>query len=72
MGGSGTKKYIFASDELFEWPPTLFLQKIKPHPGKTKLGIQSFSYVGPSTWNSLLDNLKYVISVSSFKLNIKK
>ena len=40
--------------------------------GKSKLGMQSLSYVGPSTWNKLPNNLKTKTRVSSFKHNIKK
>ena len=39
---------------------------------KTKLGIQSVSFVGPNSWNSLPDNLKSATSVSSFKHCIKE
>lgn len=39
---------------------------------KTKLQIQSLSYVGPSTWNSFPSNLKFATSVNSFKHNIEK
>ena len=39
---------------------------------KTKPGIQSLSYVGPNTWNSLPDNLKSATSVNSFKHYIKE
>ena len=39
---------------------------------KTKLGIQSLSYVGPNTWDSLPDNLKSATSVNSFKHYIKE
>ena len=39
---------------------------------KTKLGIQSLSYVRPSIWNNFPDNLKSGNIVSSFKHNIKK
>ena len=34
---------------------------------KTKLGIQSLSYVVLNTWNSLPDNLKSATSVNSFR-----
>ena len=34
--------------------------------------MQSLSYVGPSTWNKLLNNLKTPTSVNYFKHNIKK
>ena len=39
---------------------------------KLKLGMQSLSYVGPSTWNKLLNNLKTANSVNYFKHDIKK
>ena len=38
----------------------------------TKLRIQSLSYLGPNTWNSLPDNLKSATSVNSFKDYIKE
>ena len=47
-------------------------KKLKLPFRKTKLGIQSLSYVGPDTWNSLPDNLKSATSVNSFKHYIKK
>ena len=34
--------------------------------------MQSFSYVGPSAWIKLHDNLKTATSVNCFKHNIKK
>ena len=39
---------------------------------KSKLGMQSLSYVGPSTWNKLPNNLKTATSVNYFKHDIKK
>ena len=39
---------------------------------KAKLGIQNLSYVGPTTRNSLPDNLKSATSVNSFKHYIKE
>ena len=39
---------------------------------KSKLGMQSFSYLGPSTWNKLPNNFKTTNSVNSFKHDIKK
>ena len=42
-------------------------KKLKLPFRKTKRGIQSLSYVGPNTWNSLPDNLKSATSVNSFK-----
>ena len=44
--------------------------ELKLHFQKTKLGIQSLSYVGPNTWNSLPDNLKSATSVNSFEYYI--
>ena len=41
--------------------------ELKLHFQKIKLGIQSLSYVGPNTWNSLPDNLKSATSVNSFE-----
>ena len=51
---------------------TFFQQKIKATFPKTKLGIQSLSYVRPKTWNSLPDNLKSATSVNSFKHYMKE
>ena len=39
---------------------------------KIKIGIQSLSYVGPNTWNSLHGNLKSATSDNSFKHYIKE
>ena len=47
-------------------------KKLKLPFQKTKLGIQSLSYVGLKTWNSLPDNLKSATSVNSFKHYIKE
>ena len=47
-------------------------KKLKLPFRKTKLGIQSLSYVGPNTWNSLPNNLKSATSVNSFKHYIKE
>ena len=47
-------------------------KKLKLPFQKPKLGIQSLSYVGPNTWNSLPDNLKSATSVNSFKHYIKE
>ena len=47
-------------------------KKLKLPFRKTKLGIQSLSYVGPNTWKSFPDNLKSATSVNSFKHYIKK
>ena len=47
-------------------------KKLKLPFRKTKLGIQSLSYVGPNTWNSLPDNFKSATNVNSFKHYIKE
>ena len=47
-------------------------KKLKLSFRKTKLGIQSLSYVGSNTWNSLPYNLKSDTSVISFKHYIKE
>ena len=47
-------------------------KKLKLPFRKTKLGIQSLSYVGPNTWKSFPDNLKSATSVNSFKHRIKE
>ena len=47
-------------------------KKLKLPFRKTKLGIQSLSYVGPNTWNSLPDNLKSATSANPFKDSIKE
>ena len=47
-------------------------KKLKLPFRKTKLGIQSLSYVGPNTWNSLRYNLKSPTSVNSFNHYIKE
>ena len=39
---------------------------------KMKLGMQSLSSVGTSTWNKLPNNLKTTTSINCFKHNIKK
>ena len=39
---------------------------------KSKLGMQSLSYIGPSTWNKLSNNLKTAASINCFKYDIKK
>ena len=49
-----------------------FNKKLKLSFRKTKLGIQSLSYVGPNTWNSFPDNFKSATSVNSFKRYIKE
>ena len=47
-------------------------KKLKLRFGKSRLRMQSLSYVGPSTWNKLTNNLKTKTSVCSFKRDIKK
>ena len=47
-------------------------KKLKLPFRKSKLGMQSLSYVGPSTWNKLPNNLKTATSVNCFKPDIKK
>ena len=47
-------------------------KKLKLPSCKSKLGMQSLSYVGPNTWNKLRNNLKTATSVNCFKHNIKK
>ena len=47
-------------------------KKLKLPFRKTKLEIQSLSYVEPNTWNSLSGPLKYATSVNSFKHYIKE
>ena len=42
-------------------------KKSKLHFRKSKLGIQSLSYVGPSTWNKLSNNLKTITSLNFFQ-----
>ena len=39
---------------------------------KSKLRMQILSYVGPSTWNKLPNNLKSATSVNCFKHDVKK
>ena len=46
-------------------------KKLKLPFRKTKLGIQSLSYVSPDTWNSFPNNLKSATSFNSFKHYIK-
>ena len=47
-------------------------KKLKLPFRKSKLGMQSLSYVGPSTWNKLPNNLKTATSVNYFKHDIEK
>ena len=47
-------------------------KKLKLSYRKSKLEMQSLSYVGPSTWNKLPNNLKTATSVKCFKHDIKK
>ena len=47
-------------------------KKLKLTFRKSKLGMQSLSYVGPSTWNKLPNNLKTATSVNCLKHDIQK
>ena len=47
-------------------------KKLKLPSHKSKLGMQSLSYIGPSTWNKLPNNRKTATSINCFKHNIKK
>ena len=47
-------------------------KKLKLPFRKSKLGMQSLSYVGLSTWNKLPNNRKTATSVNCFKHDIKK
>ena len=47
-------------------------KKLKLPFRKSKLGMQSLSCVGSSTWNKLPSNLKTTTSVNCFKHDIKK
>ena len=47
-------------------------KKLKLPSRKSKLGMQSLSYVGPSTWNKLPNNLKTTTSINCLKHDIKK
>ena len=47
-------------------------KKLKLPFRKSKLGMQSLSYVGPSTWNKLPNNLKIATNLNCFKQGIKK
>ena len=47
-------------------------KKLKLPSRKSKLGMQSLSYIGPSTWNKLANNRKTATSINCFKHNIKK
>ena len=47
-------------------------KKLKLPFRKTKLGMQSSSYVKPSTWKKLGNNLKTATSVNCFKHDINK
>ena len=46
-------------------------KKLKLPSHKSKLGMQSVSYVGPSTWYKLPNNLKTTTSINCFKHNIR-
>ena len=47
-------------------------KKLKLPFRKSKLGMQSLSYVGPSAWNKLPNNFKTATSVNCFKHDFKK
>ena len=47
-------------------------KKVKLPFRKSKLGMQSLSYVGPSTWNKLPNNLKTATIVNCCKHGSKK
>ena len=47
-------------------------KKLKLPFGKKKLGIQSLSYVRPSTWKKLPNNLKTTTSINYFMHNMNK
>ena len=47
-------------------------KKLKLPFHKSKLGMQSLSYVGPRIWNKLSNNLKTAASINCFKHCIKK
>ena len=57
---------------IMEWQHALVKKKLKLPSRKSKLGMQSLSYVGTSTWNKLPNNLKTATSVNYFKHDIKK
>ena len=39
---------------------------------RTVQGQKSISFIGPSVWNALPDNIKQTTNVNSFKHNVKK
>ena len=47
-------------------------KKLKLPFRKSKLVMQSLSYVGPSTWNKLSNNLQTATSINCFKHDTKK
>ena len=47
-------------------------KKLKLPFRKSKLGMQSLLYLGPSTWNKLPNNLNTATTVNCFKHDIKK
>ena len=49
-----------------------YYKKLKWPFRKSKLGMQSLSYVGPSTWNELPNNLKTPANINCLQQDIKK
>ena len=47
-------------------------QKLTQPFRKTTQGQNSLSYIGPSVWNKLPENIKSCNSVNTFKHNVKK
>ena len=47
-------------------------KKLKLPFHRSKLGMQSLLYVGPSTWNKLSNNLKTATSINCFKHDFKQ
>ena len=63
---------FFALVTIMELATHCCNKKLKLSFHKLNLGLQSLSYVGPSTWNNLPDNLKTTTNVNCFKHEIKK
>ena len=49
----------------------IFLVTILNSFRKTNMGQKTVSYIGPSTWNTVLDSIKKVNSLNTFKHNVK-
>ena len=47
-------------------------QKLRQPFRKTTQGQNTISYIGPSVWNNLPENVKRSISINSFKHAVKK